>query len=132
MSTELNKKVNKTVADNTYATKTAFDTLSTTVSNIKQFNPTIPSNLPIASSIVLYDPNTNNANYLDDVIVMSDGRNSVIVADQFDGKASKAIADENGKNIDATYAKKADLNNHWTTTNLEAISNTDLDKILNT
>ena len=132
VSTELDKKVNKTVADNTYATKTAFNTLSTTVSNIKQFNPTIPSNLPIASSIVLYDPNTNNANYLDGVIVMSDGRNSVIVADQFDGKASKAIADENGKNIDATYAKKADLNNHWTTTNLEAISNTDLDKILNT
>ena len=132
VSTELNKKVNKTVADNTYATKTAFDTLSTTVSNIKQFNPTIPSNLPIASSIVLYDPNTNNANYLDGVQVMSDGRNSVIVADQFDGKATKAIADENGRNINATYAKKADLNNHWTTTNLEAISNTDLDKILNT
>ena len=61
---------------------------------------------------------------------MSDGKNSVIVADQFEGKATKAIADENGKNIDATYAKKADLNNHWTTVNLEAISDTELDNIL--
>lgn len=132
VSTELDKKVNKTVADNTYATITSFDILASRVNQIKQFNPTIPSNLPIASSIVLYDPNTNNANYLEGVQVMSDGRNSVIVADQFDGKATKAIADENGKNIDATYAKKADLNNHWTTTNLEAISNTELDNILNT
>lgn len=131
VSTELDKKVNKTVADNTYATITNFDILASRVNNIKQFNPTIPSNLPIASSIVLYDPNTNNANYLDGVQVMSDGKNSVIVADQFEGKATKAIADENGKNIDATYAKKADLNNHWTTTNLEAISNTELDNILN-
>lgn len=128
---ELAKKVNKTDADNKYATITSFDLLTSRVNQIKQFNPTIPSNLPIASSIVLYDPNTNNANYLDGVQVMSDGRSSVIVADQFDGKATKAIADENGRNIDATYAKKADLNNHWTTTNLEAISNTELDNILN-
>lgn len=132
VSTELDKKVNKTVADNTYATITNFDILASRVNQIKQFNPTIPSNLPIASSIVLYDPNTSNANYLDGVQVMSDGRNSVIVADQFDGKATKAIADENGKNINATYAKKSDLNNHWTTANLEAISNTELDNILNT
>lgn len=131
VSTELDKKVNKTVADNTYATITNFDILASRVNQIKQFNPTIPSNLPIASSIVLYDPNTSNANYLDGVQVMSDGKNSVIVADQFDGKATKAIADENGKNINATYAKKADLNNYWTITNLEAISNTDLDNILN-
>lgn len=128
---ELAKKVNKTDADNKYATITSFDLLTSRVNQIKQFNPTTPSNLPIASSIVLYDPNTNNANYLDGVQVMSDGKNSVIVADQFDGKATKAIADENGKNINATYAKKADLVNHWTTTNLEAISNTDLDNILN-
>ena len=128
---ELAKKVNKTDADNKYATITSFDILTSHVNQIKQFNPTIPSNLPIASSIVLYDPNTKNANYLDGVQVMSDGRNSVIVADQFDGKATKAIADENGKNINATYAKKADLIGHWTTTNLEAISNTELDNILN-
>lgn len=132
VSTELDKKVNKTDADKTYATITNFDILASRVNQIKQFNPTIPSNLPIASSIVLYDPNTSNANYLDGVQVMSDGRNSVIVANQFEGKATKAIADENGKNINATYAKKADLINHWTTTNLEAISNTELDNILNT
>ena len=128
---ELAEKVNKTDAANTYATITDVKSLTTRVNNIKQFNPTIPSNLPIASSIVLYDPNTSNANYLDGVQVMSDGKYSVIVADQFEGKATKAIADENGKNIDATYAKKADLNNHWTTVNLEAISDTDLEKILN-
>lgn len=122
VSTELDKKVNKTVADNTYATITNFDILTSRVNNIKQFNPTIPSNLPIASSIVLYDPNTNNANYLDGVQIMSDGKNSVIVADQFEGKATKAIADENGKNIDATYAKKSDF---------EAISNEELEGILN-
>lgn len=127
---ELAKKVNKTDAANTYATITNVESLTTRVNNIKQFNPTIPSNLPIASSIVLYDSNTSNANYLDGVQVMSDGKNSVIVADQFEGKATKAIADENGKNIDATYAKKADLNNHWTTVNLEAISDTELDNIL--
>lgn len=132
VSTELDKKVNKTDANNTYATITNFDILASRVNQIKQFNPTIPSKLPIASSIVLYDPNTSNANYLDGVQVMSDGKNSVIVASQFEGKATKAIADENGKNIDVTYAKKADLNNHWTTTNLAAISNTELDNILNT
>lgn len=128
---ELAKKVNTTVAANTYATITDVESLTTHVNNIKQFNPTIPSNLPIASSIVLYDSNTSNANYLDGVQVMSDGKFSVIVADQFEGKATKAIADENGKNIDATYAKKADLNNHWTTANLEAISDTELEDILN-
>ena len=119
---KLDKKVNKTDADNTYATITDVQSLTTRVNNIKQFNPTIPSNLPIASSIVLYDQNTSNANYLDGVLVMSDGKNSVIVADQFEGKATKAIADENGKNIDATYAKKADF---------EAISNEELEGILN-
>lgn len=102
--------------------QTDVDSLTTRVNNIKQFNPTIPSNLPIASSIVLYDQNTSNANYLDDILVMSDGKNSVIVADQFEGKATKAIADENGKNIDATYVKKADF---------EAISNEELESILN-
>ena len=102
--------------------QTDVDSLTTRVNNIKQFNPTIPSNLPIASSIVLYDQNTSNANYLDGVQVMSDGKNSVIVADQFEGKATKAIADENGKNIDATYVKKADF---------EAISNEELEGILN-
>ena len=119
---KLDKKVNKTDAANEYATITNVESLTTRVNNIKQFNPTIPSNLPIVSSIVLYDQNTNNANYLDGVQVMSDGRNSVIVADQFEGKATKAIADENGKNIDATYVKKADF---------EAISNEELEGILN-
>lgn len=119
---KLDKKVNKTDAANEYATITNVESLTTRVNNIKQFNPTIPSNLPIASSIVLYDQNTSNANYLDDVLVMSDGKNSVIVANQFDGKATKAIADENGKNIDATYVKKVDF---------EAISNEELEGILN-
>lgn len=119
---KLDKKVNKTDAANEYATITNVESLTTRVNNIKQFNPTIPSNLPIASSIVLYDQNTSNANYLDGVQVMSDGKNSVIVANQFEGKATKAIADENGKNIDATYVKKADI---------EAISNEELESILN-
>lgn len=128
---ELAKKVSTTTANNTYATKTALETLSTTVSNIKQFN-VVELNSASDCPLLAFDPETGNAVYRTSAVFQYDSNDDTVSinADNFQGTASKAIADKNGKDIDTTYAKKTDLSNYWATTDLVALTDTELDTIL--